>query len=278
MLGTSHSFLLLRGYNMNFKHLLGLTFVSILVLTGCNEKKEVLKVGVISGPEHEVMEVAAKVAKEKYDRDLELVIFTDYATPNEALNKGDLDVNAFQHKPYLDKQIADKGYKLIPVGNTFVYPIAAYSKKIKSINELKEGDKIAVPNDPTNLGRALILLEKQGLIKLKDNTNLLSTRVDIVENPKNLEIQEVEAPLLPRTLDDVAFSIINTTYAGQVGLTPTKDGIFVEDKNSPYVNLIVSREDNKDKEIVKDFIKAYQSEEVFNKANEVFKGAMVKGW
>lgn len=263
---------------MNLKKAFGLAVVSALVLAGCNEKKEVLKVGVISGPEHEVMEVAAKVAKEKYNRDLELVIFTDYATPNEALNKGDLDVNAFQHKPYLDKQIADKGYKLTPVGNTFVYPIAAYSKKIKSINELKDGDKIAVPNDPTNLGRSLILLEKQGLIKLKDNTNLLSTRVDIVENPKNLDIQEIEAPLLPRTLDDVAFSIINTTYAGQIGLTPTKDGIFVEDKNSPYVNLIVAREDNKDKEIVKDFVKAYQSEEVFNKANEVFKGAMVKGW
>ncbi len=263
---------------MNFNKLFSLVAVSGLLLTACNEKAETLKVGVISGPEHQVMEVAAKIAKEKYHRDVELVIFTDYATPNEALNKGDLDVNAFQHKPYLDKQIADKGYKLTPVGNTFVYPIAAYSKKIKSIDELKEGDKIAVPNDPTNLGRALILLEKQGLIKLKDNTNLLSTRVDIIENPKKLDIQEVEAPLLPRTLDDVAFSIINTTYAGQIGLTPTKDGIFVEDKNSPYVNLIVAREDNKDNAIIKDFVKAYQSEEVFNKANEVFKGAMVKGW
>ncbi|MGX2949490.1 methionine ABC transporter substrate-binding lipoprotein MetQ [Ursidibacter sp. B-7004-1] len=263
---------------MKLKHLFTLITLSSVLLSACNDKTEKLKVGVISGPEHEVMEVAKKVAKEKYNREIELVIFTDYATPNEALNKADLDVNAFQHKPYLDKQIADKGYKLTPVGNTFVYPIAAYSKKIKSIDELKDGDKIALPNDPTNLGRALILLEKQGLIKLKDNTNLLSTRVDIVENPKNLDIQEVEAPLLPRTLDDVAFSIINTTYAGQVGLTPTKDGIFVEDKNSPYVNLIVSRIDNKDKEIVKDFVKAYQSEEVFQKANEVFKGSMIKGW
>lgn len=263
---------------MNFKKLLGLAALSSLVLTACNDKAEKLKVGVISGPEHEVMEVAAKVAKEKYNRDIELVIFTDYATPNEALNKGDLDVNAFQHKPYLDKQIADKGYKLTPVGNTFVYPIAAYSKKIKSIAELKDGDKIAVPNDPTNLGRSLILLEKQGLIKLKDSNNLLSTRVDIVENPKNLDIQEIEAPLLPRTLDDVAFSIINTTYAGQIGLSPNKDGMFVEGKESPYVNLIVARVDNKDKEIVKDFVKAYQSDEVFSKANEVFKGGMVKGW
>lgn len=263
---------------MNLKKLFGLVALSSLVLTACNDKQEKLKVGVVSGPEHEVMEVAVKIAKEKYNRDIELVIFTDYATPNEALNKGDLDVNAFQHKPYLDKQIADKGYKLTPVGNTFVYPIAGYSKKIKSVAELQNGDKIAVPNDPTNLGRALILLEKQGLIKLKDSTNLLSTRVDIVENPKNLDIQEIEAPLLPRTLDDVAFSIINSTYAGQIGLTPTKDGIFVEAKDSPYVNLIVAREDNKDSPIVKDFVKAYQSDEVFNKANDVFKGGMVKGW
>ncbi len=114
---------------MNFNKLFSLVAVSGLLLTACNEKAETLKVGVISGPEHQVMEVAAKIAKEKYHRDVELVIFTDYATPNEALNKGDLDVNAFQHKPYLDKQIADKGYKLTPVGNTFVYPIAAYSKK-----------------------------------------------------------------------------------------------------------------------------------------------------
>lgn len=264
---------------MNLKKLVGFaTLCSVLALTACNDKQQKIKVGVISGPEHEVMEVAVKIAKEKYNRDVELVIFTDYASPNEALNKGDLDANAFQHKPYLDKQIADKGYKLTPVGNTFVYPIAAYSKKIKSITELNDGDKIAVPNDPTNLGRSLILLEKQGLIKLKDSNNLLSTRVDIVENPKNLDIQEIDAPLLPRTLDDVAFSIINTTYAGQVGLTPTKDGIFVEEKDSPYVNLIVARESNKDADAIKDLVKAYQSEEVFQKATEVFKGSMIKGW
>ncbi|OOH89748.1 methionine ABC transporter substrate-binding protein MetQ [Pasteurellaceae bacterium 15-036681] len=264
---------------MNLKKLFTLaTVVSALALTACNDKQQKLKVGVISGPEHQVMEVAAKVAKEKYNRDVEIVVFTDYVAPNDSLNRGDMDANAFQHKPYLDKEIADKGYKLAPVGNTFVYPIAAYSKKIKNISELKDGDKVAVPNDPTNLGRALILLEKQGLIKLKDSSNLLSTKVDIVENPKNLDIQDIDAPLLPRTLDDVAFSIINSTYAGQIGLTPTKDGIFVEDKNSPYVNLIVAREDNKDSEAVKDLVKAYQSDEVFNKANEVFKGAMVKGW
>ncbi|MCK3655862.1 DL-methionine transporter substrate-binding subunit [Pasteurellaceae bacterium Macca] len=263
---------------MNFKKLLTLSILSALALTGCDDKKAPLKVGVISGPEHQVMEVAVQEAKQKYNLDVELVIFTDYATPNEALNKGDLDVNAFQHKPFLDKQIKDKGYKLVPVGKTFVYPIAAYSRKIKSVDELKDGDKIAIPNDPTNLGRTLVLLAKQGIIKLKDNTNVQSTRVDIIENPKNLDIQEIEAPLLPRTLDDTAFSVINTSYAGQIGLTPTKDGIFMESKDSPYVNYIVAREDNKDKEEVKKFVQAYQSEAVYQKANEVFKGGMIKGW
>lgn len=125
--------------------------------------------------------------------------------------------------------------------------------KIKSLDELKDGSQVAVPNDPTNLGRSLLLLQKVGLIKLKDGVGLLPTSLDIVENPKNLKIVELEAPQLPRSLDDaqIALAVINTTYASQIGLTPAKDGIFVEDKDSPYVNLIVTREDNKDAENVK---------------------------
>lgn len=125
--------------------------------------------------------------------------FNDYVLPNEALSKGDIDVNAFQHKPYLDQQIKDRGYKLVAVGNTFVYPIAGYSKKIKSLDELQPGSQIAVPNDPTNLGRSLLLLQQVGLIKLKDGVGLLPTSLDIVENPKNLKIVELEAPQLPRS-------------------------------------------------------------------------------
>jgi len=254
-----------------------------VALVGCGPKKEDInhiKVGVIVGAEQQVADVAAKVAKEKYGLDVELVTFNDYVLPNEALSKGDIDVNAFQHKPYLDQQIKDRGYKLVPVGNTFVYPIAGYSKKIKSISELKDGDQIAVPNDPTNLGRSLLLLQKEGLIKLKDGVGLLPTVLDVTENPKNLKIVELEAPQLPRSLDDnkIALAVINTTYASQIGLTPEKDGIFVEDKNSPYVNIIVAREDNKDAENVKNFVKAYQSDEVSDAANKVFNGGAVKGW
>ncbi|MDU7870300.1 MAG: MetQ/NlpA family lipoprotein, partial [Pantoea sp.] len=171
-------------------------------------------------------------------------------------------------------------YKLVSVGNSFVYPIAGYSKKIKSLDELQDGAQVAIPNDPTNLGRTLLLLQKVGLIKLKDGVGLLPASLDITENPKHLKIVELEAPQLPRSLDDqqIALAVINTTYASQIGLTPAKDGIFVEDKDSPYVNLIVAREDNKDAENVKKFVQAYQSDEVNEAANKVFNGGAVKGW
>ncbi|MXP53614.1 MetQ/NlpA family lipoprotein [Pantoea sp. Seng] len=257
--------------------------IGVIALAGCDQKAKDpnhIKVGVIVGAEQQVAETAVKVAKEKYGLDVELVTFNDYVLPNEALSKGDIDVNAFQHKPYLDQQIKDRGYKLVPVGNTFVYPIAGYSKKIKSLDELQNGAQVAIPNDPTNLGRSLLLLQKVGLIKLKDGVGLLPTSLDIVENPKNLKIVELEAPQLPRSLDDqqIALAVINTTYASQIGLTPAKDGIFVEDKDSPYVNLIVSREDNKDAENVKKFVQAYQSDEVSEAANKIFNGGAVKGW
>ncbi|ANO32284.1 DL-methionine transporter substrate-binding subunit [Vibrio breoganii] len=254
---------------------------SALALTGCGDKEQDLskiKVGVMAGAEAQVAEVAAKVAKEKYDLDVELVTFTDYVTPNAALDDGSVDVNAFQHKPYLDQQIADRSYKLAIAGNTFVYPIAGYSKQIKSVDELEEGARIAVPNDPTNLGRSLLLLEQQGIIELREGAGLLATVRDITANPKNITIVELDAAQLPRSLDDVALSIINTTYASSIDLTPQRDGIFVEDKESPYVNLIVSREENLNAENVQNFVKAYQTEEVYNAASDIFKGGVVKGW
>lgn len=268
---------------MIFKSLVSVaTVLSTLVFAGCaqEENTQQLKVGVISGAEQQVAEVAQQVAKNKYGLDVKLVTFNDYVLPNEALDKGDLDLNAFQHQPYLQQQIKERQYKLVPVGKTFIYPIAAYSKHIRSLNELKAGDQIALPNDPTNLGRSLLLLAKQGLIKLKSDAHSQPTVLDVVENPKNLKLIELEAPQLPRSLDDkqIALAIINTTYASQVGLTPARDGIFVEDKDSPYVNLIVAREDNQQSENVKKFVQAYQSEEVTQSANQVFKGGALKGW
>lgn len=279
---------------MNFKKLLGLAVVSALALTGCKEEKKAeapaaapapaaqaqkIKVGVMSGPEHTVAEKAAQIAKEKYGLEVEFVLFNDYALPNTAVSKGDLDANAFQHKPYLDKDSASKGLaNLVIVGNTFVYPLAGYSKKIKNVAELQDGAVVAVPNDPSNLARALILLEKQGLIKLKDNTNLFSTSLDIVENPKNLKIQEVDTSVAAKALDDVDLAVVNNTYAGQIGLNATEHGVFVENKESPYVNIIVARKDNQASEAVQNFVKAYQTEEVFQEAQKHFKDGVVKGW
>ncbi|MDG6828506.1 MetQ/NlpA family lipoprotein [Glaesserella parasuis] len=279
---------------MNFKKLLGLAVVSALALTGCKEEKKAeapaaapapaaqaqkIKVGVMSGPEHTVAEKAAQIAKEKYGLEVEFVLFNDYALPNTAVSKGDLDANAFQHKPYLDKDSSSKGLdNLVIVGNTFVYPLAGYSKKIKNVAELQDGAAVAVPNDPSNLARALILLEKQDLIKLKDNTNLFSTSLDIVENQKNLKIQEVDTSVAAKALDDVDLAVVNNTYAGQVGLNATEHGVFVENKESPYVNLIVARKDNQASEAVQNFVKAYQTEEVFQEAQKHFKDGVVKGW
>lgn len=260
------------------KYLQATLLLAGIVLAGCDTQSSTIKVGVMSGPEHQIAELAAKIAKEKYNRNVELVSFTDYGSPNEAVHKGDLDANAFQHKPYLDKDSKDNGFKLSIVGNTFVYPIAAYSKKIKSLSELQDNAVIAVPNNPTNLGRSLLLLDKQGLIKLKDPTNLLATTLDIVDNPRNFTIKEVDGELLTRVLDDVDFAIINNTFAGQIGLSPDKDGLFVESKQSPYVNLIVVRQGNENNDAIKDFVKSYQTEEVYQEALKLFQGGVVKGW
>lgn len=245
-----------------------------------NEDPNHIKVGIISGPEKDIAEAAKKVAKEKYNLDVELVNFNDYVVPNEALNNGDIDANAFQHAPYLEEQSKQRGYHLAVVGKTFVYPIVAYSKKIKNISELKDGSTVVIPNDPTNGGRSLLLFQKNGLVKLKDNVGLLPKLTDITSNPKNLKFLEIEAPQLTRVLDDdeVVLAVINNNFAAQAGLDPDKYGILKEDKNSPYVNIIVAREDNKNSEKVKNFVKAYQSKEVEEAALKSFKGGAVKGW
>lgn len=276
---------------MNFKKLLGLALVSALALTGCKEEKAAttapaepakpaapLKVGVMTGPEAQMTEVAVKIAKEKYGLDVELVQFTEYTQPNAALHAKDLDANAFQTVPYLEQESKDRGYKMAIIGNTFVWPIAAYSKKIKNISELADGATIAIPNNASNTARALLLLQAHGVIKLKDPKNVFSTENDIIENPKNIKITQVETSLLTRALDDVDLAIINNTYAGQAGLSPEKDGVIVESKDSPYVNLIVSREDNKGDERLQTFVKAFQTEEVYQEALKLFNGGVVKGW
>lgn len=260
--------------------LLTTLLIALVLLTSCYKKQDnnTLKVGVMAGRESDLIELVARIAKEKYGLNVEIVHFSDYAIPNTALNDGSIDLNVFQHKPYLDAQIKDRGYPLVIVGKTFVFPIAGYSQRIKNLSELKDHSTIAIPNDPSNLARALLLLQQQGLITLKDGPAATVTKADIISNPKNLSIIELDAAQLPRSLQDVDIAVINTGYAAEINLMPTHDGLFVEGKDSPYVNLIVARENNKDSKSVKDFVKAYQSAEVVEEAQRLFPGSVIQGW
>ncbi len=266
-------------------HIRWLYFLAVVGLTGCHtHPRKVdahhIKVGVESGPELVLAQEAQKVAKDKYGLDVELVSFNDYVLPNEALQQGDIDANVFQNRPFLDVQSKQRGYKFAVLGNTFVYPLAGYSRKIKTLSELQDGATIVIPNDATNSGRALLLMQSSGLLKLKDGVGLLPTVNDIVDNPKHLQILELEAPQLPRALDDqkVSVAIINNTFAGPAGLNAKRDGLFVEDSKSPYVNIIVSRLEDKDSEALKQWTQSYESSEVAAVADSTFKGGAIKGW
>lgn len=236
-----------------------------------------LKIGVTAGPHAQIFEQVKKIA-EKDGLKIQIIEFSDYVQPNAALNAGDLDANSYQHKPYLDQQIKDRGYKFVPVGYTVNFPIGLYSKKVKTLAELKEGAKFGIPNDPTNGGRVLLVLQDQGLIKLKPEAGLKATPLDVVSNPKKLKFVELDAAQLPRSLDDLDASAINTNYALSAGLHPGKDAIAQESAKSPYVNLIAVREADKDKPWVAKLVKAYQSEEVRKFIITEFKSAVVPGF
>ncbi|TLV20674.1 MetQ/NlpA family lipoprotein [Klebsiella indica] len=254
---------------------------SVTLLSACSpDEDNKIKVAINTGPDEAIWKVVEHVAKEKYNLNVEVISFNDYVLPNEALNNKDVDVNAFQTLPYLDAQSKERGYKFAIVGKTFVFPIAAYSKKIKNISELPDGATITLSNEATTLGRSLLLLQAQGLIKLKEGVGYLPTTLDIINNPKQLKIVEVDTPQLTRTLDDpnVALSIINTNFSAQAGLSAARDGLFMEGPDSPYVNAIVSRQDNKDSKKVQELKNAFQTQDVADKAAEVYKGDAIKGW
>lgn len=210
---------------------------------------------------------------EKEGIKLEVKEFTDYVTPNLSLEDGSLDANFFQHKPYLDSFNAEKGTKLVGVANIHLEPMGVYSKKIKSLDELKDGDVVTIPNDPSNGARALRILEKEGLIKLKDG-DLVSPQ-DITQNDRNLSFKEVDAPQLTRTLDDVAISIINTNFALLANLNPLKDAIVLEDKESPYANILVVKEGRENDEKIQKLIKALQSDEIKEFINNKYNGSII---
>lgn len=225
-------------------------------------------------PHADILKFIAPKLKEE-GVELEVREFTDYVQPNVQVYEKQLDANYFQHQPYLDEQNTQNGFDLVSVVGVHVEPFGAYSKTLKSADELKDGAKVAIPNDATNGGRALLLLEKQGLIKLDEAAGITATKKNITENPKNLEIIEVDAAMLPRQLEEVDLALINTNYALEAGLNPTTDALFIEDKDSPYTNILVSRPDNKDSEAIQKLAKALTSDEVRTFINDTYKGALV---
>ena len=238
---------------------------------------ESIKVGVTPGPHAQILEVVKPIAA-KRGVDIQIVEFSDYVVPNAALDAGEIQANSFQHQPYLDNQKTDRKYKIETVALTVNFPIGIYSKRHKSWTEIPDGGTISIPNDPTNGGRALLLLRDKGVIKLKDGVGFKPTVLDIAENPKKLKFIEVDAAQAPRALDDVNAATINTNYATQAGLDPAKDTILREDPKGPYVNIIAVRAADKDKPWVKTFVESYQSPEVKEFIQTKFKGSVLPSW
>ena len=216
-------------------------------------------IGVTPFPHAEIVKIAAPLLEKEGYR-LEIKEFNDYVTPNIALNDGSLTANFFQHVPYLDDQVKNQKYDIAWIAKVHIEPLGIYSKKVKAVADIADGATIAVPNDPTNNARALRVLEKAGLIKVKAGE--LVTARDITENPKNIKIVELEAAQLPRTLDDTDASVINTNFAVEAGLIPAKDAIAIEDKDSPYANVLVVRKADIDKPAIKALASALNSPEV----------------
>ncbi len=257
------------------------TFASALILgaalVATPAFAQTLKVGVTPGPHAQILEAVAPLLAPQ-GIELEIIEFSDYVVPNEALNSGELNVNSFQHQPYLDNQVRDRGYAIESVATTVNFPIGIYSDKIDNIADLPDGAKIAIPNDPTNGGRVLLLLEDNGLIDLRDGVGTAASIADIISNPKNIEILEIDAAQLPRVLPDVDAAGINTNYAEQAGLDPVNDPILRESPKGPYVNVIAVRTEDKDQPWVKALVDAYHSDEVRAFVETTFNGAVLASW
>ena len=233
-----------------------------------------LSVAATPVPHAEILEFV-KPALAKEGVNLKVKVFTDYIQPNVQVAEKRLDANFFQHQPYLDEFNKAKGTHLINVAAVHLEPLGAYSSKYKKLDEIKDGSTVVIPNDATNGGRALLLLDKAGLITLKDKTNILSTPKDITANPKKLKFRELEAATIPRVLTQVDLALINTNYALEAKLNPEKDALVIEGSDSPYVNILVARPDNKDSDDMKKLAAALHSPEVKQFIIEKYKGAVV---
>jgi D-methionine transport system substrate-binding protein len=238
------------------------------------QANESLNVAATAVPHAEILEfVKPQLAEQGVD--LNIKVFTDYIQPNVQVAQKNMDANFFQHQPYLDEFNKGKGTDLVAVTGVHLEPLGAYSSKIKQLDELGNGANVVVPNDATNGGRALLLLQKYGLIRLQDQSNILATTKDIVENPKGLKIRELEAATIPRVLTQVDLALINTNYALEAKLDPSKDALFIEGNDSPYVNILVARPDNKDSPAMQKLAAALHSPELKQFITEKYKGAVL---
>lgn len=252
------------------------TFLSLVAATtfaGAVTAEE-LSVAATPVPHAEILEYVKPMLAEQ-GVELDVKVFTDYIQPNIQVDQKRMDANFFQHQPYLDEFNEGRGTSLVTVTGVHVEPFGAYSRKIESLEDLKDGAVVAIPNDPTNGGRALLLLQKHGLITLKDSSKITATPRDIADNPKNLDFKELEAATLPRILNQVDMALINTNYALEAGLNPTEDALAIEGSDSPYVNILVARPDNKDSDVMKKLAEVLNSEEVKTFIMNQYEGAVV---
>lgn len=256
---------------------LGLALTLALSLTACGGKSEnenTLSVAASATPHAEILEVCKPILAEK-GITLEIHEYNDFIVPNTAVEDGDEDANFFQHEPYLDDFNTQHGTHIVSLGGIHIEPMGVYAGKTDSLDALADSAVIAVPNDATNEGRALLLLEKQGLITLKEGAGLAATPKDIAENPKNLEFKEVEALTLTSILPDVDLAVINSNYALGAGLNPVEDSLAIEDADSPYANILAVKEGNENNEDILALLDALHSDTVRDFINDTYKGAVV---
>ncbi len=257
-----------------------LCVLALFLLAGCQSTrdKNILLVGAMAGPEADLVKVAAEEAMKRYHLQVKVVTFSDYNIPNMALADNDIDINIYQHMPFLKAQMKARGYQFAVLGRSFIFPMSLYSKKVLSLSTIPKGAQVAIPNDPTNEGRALILLQKVGLLKLHRGVGFAATPMDIVKNKRQLKIVLLDAAQLPRALGDVDLAAINTTYALPAGLKPEKDALFSESIDSAYVNLLVCRAGDKNKVPYQQFLRAYQSAAVVAKARALYGRSAIAAW
>lgn len=261
---------------MFWRFVLSLFGLSLLLGCGKGEKDKTLTIGVTAGPHVEIMEFV-KVRAHEAGLEVKIIEFNDFILPNSALNNGAIDANSYQHLPFLEEQIKSRGYSLSSIGKTVLLSMGIYSKKVENLNALKEGAKVAIPNDPTNGGRALLLLQEEGLLVLKPGVGFMATVLDIEANPKMLKIIEIESPQIPRTLSDVDIAVINTDWA-LLGRVDADMRLALESKESPYANIFVVRTEDKGRKDILKLLKIYQTRETADFMKERYGDAVIPAW